>query len=53
MQNKKPKTYYEQVMEARASFAKWNQKRLEENEKNPIDWDATVKAGKAVFKKSK
>jgi len=39
MENKKPKTYYEQVMEARKSFAEWNQKRLEEMEKNPINWD--------------
>ena len=53
MQNKKPKTYHERVMEARKSFAEWNQKRLEENEKNPIDWTATAEAGKAVFKKSK
>lgn len=45
--------YYKRLQAARESFAEWNQKRLEEYEKNPVDWDATVKTGKTVFKKSK
>jgi len=52
MENKKPKDpFYERLTEARHSFYEWNQKRLEELEKNPIDWNATVKTGKTVFKK--
>lgn len=55
MQNKKTKAdpFYERLAQARHSFYKRNQKRLEEMEKNPIDWNATIKSGKTVYQKNK
>ena len=47
------RTHHERVLDAREE--QWNDtmKREEEREANPIDWNASVKAGKAVFKKTK
>ncbi len=47
------RTLDEKVKDARASLAKWNQELEAERKANPIDWNASVKAGKAVFKKTK
>ncbi len=51
--NNTGRTYEEKVQDARESLAKWNAKREAEREANPIDWNASVKAGKTVFKKTK
>lgn len=55
MENKKAKAdpFYERLTVARHSFYEWNQKRLEECRRNPIDWNATVKAGKLIGKNKK
>ncbi len=47
------RTHHERVLDAREE--QWNDtmKREEEREANPIDWNASVKAGKAAFKKTK
>lgn len=53
MENKKPQTYYERLTAARQSFYEWNQDRIEWARKNPIDWNATVKAKRLVGKNDK
>ena len=37
------------LKESRQSFVKWNNARIRRQKENPIDWNATIKAGKAVF----
>ena len=51
--NNTGRTHHERVVNAREEF--WNDttKREVEREANPIDWNASVKAGKTVFKKTK
>ena len=51
--NNTGRTHHERVLDAREEF--WNDttKREVEREANPIDWNASVKAGKTVFKKTK
>ena len=51
--NNTGRSYHQRVLDARESLAKDTMKREEQREANPIDWNASVKAGKAVFKKSK
>ena len=53
METNKTSSHYKRLQDARASQAKWNDEREEERKANPVNWNATVKAGKAVFKKSK
>ena len=53
MEATKTSSHYKRLQDARASQAKWNDECEAKREANPIDWNATVKAGKAVFKKSK
>ena len=47
------RTYEEKVKDARASKYDWDKECEAKREANPIDWAATVEAGKVVFKKSK
>ena len=49
--NNTGRSYHQRVLDARESLAKDTMKREEQREANPIDWNASVKAGKAVFKK--
>ena len=51
--NNTGRSYHQRVLDARESLAKDTMKREEEREANPIDWNASVKAGKVVFKKTK
>ena len=53
MENKKPKTHYELVMESRKTFAEWRQKCLEEAEKYTINWDNFGTDKPTVEKKQK
>jgi len=55
MENKKPKadSFYERLTEARHKSYERNQNWIEECRKNPIDWNATVKAGKLIGKNKK
>lgn len=54
MQNKKQKDpFYERLTEARHNSYERNQNRIEDYWKNPIDWNATVKAGKLIGKNDK
>jgi hypothetical protein len=36
------RSYEEKIQDARASLAKWNQKREEERKANPINWNEVV-----------
>jgi len=51
--NNTGRSYYQRVLDARKSLAEYNEKREEQRNANPIDWTATVEAGKVVYKKSK
>jgi len=51
--NNKVRSYHEKVLDARESLAKHTMKREEQREANPIDWKATMEAGKVDYKKSK
>ena len=51
--NNKVRSYHEKVLDARESLWKDTIKREEERNANPIDWTATLNAGKAIYKTSK
>jgi len=53
MQNKKPKTFYELMMEARKDHAERERKRQEEAEMYPINWDNFGTDRPTVEKKQK
>jgi hypothetical protein len=51
--NNKGRSYHEKVLDARESLWKDTTKREEERNANPIDWTATLNAGKVIYKTSK
>jgi len=53
MKATKTSSHYKRLQAARASQAKWNDECEAKREASPIDWAATVEAGKVVYKKSK
>jgi len=53
MQNKKPMTDYERMLEARKALADWNRKREEEAKEFPINWDNFGTDRPTVEKKQK
>lgn len=46
----KTKNNYSSVERARQSFNKWNHVRIKKQKENPVDWHATVEAGKLVYR---
>ena len=51
--NNTGRTHHERVLDARKSLWNDTMKCEVEREANPIDWEASAEAGKAVFKKTK
>jgi len=52
-ENNTGRSYHQRVLDARESLAKDTMKREVEREAKPIDWKATIEAGKVVYKKTK
>ena len=51
--NNKGRSYHQRVLDSRESLAKHIMEREEKRNAKPIDWTATVNAGKAIYKTSK